>query len=90
MYSCLQYSDSCLQRSIRIDKSWKIDHFLILIKSVTQIPLVHQMATHLIYPHTNLCHVTLAELVKHSRPVLEVNVKRTPGSMKPSYLCLIM
>ena len=90
MYSCVQYSDSCVQRSIRIEKSWKIDHFLILIKSVTPNPLVHQMATHLSYPQTNLCHVTLAEFVKHSRPVLVVNVKRTPESMKPSYLCLIM
>ena len=41
------------------------DHFLILIKLVTQNPLVHQMTTHLNYPHTNLGHVTLAELVKH-------------------------
>ena len=90
MYSCVQYSDICVQRSIRIEKSCKIDHFLILIKSVTPNPLVHQMATHLSYPQTNLCHVTLAEFVKHSRPVLVVNVKRTPESMKPSYLCLIM
>ena len=89
MYSCVQYSDSCVQRSIRVDKSWKIDHFLILIKLVTRNPLVHQMATHLNYPHTNLGHVTLAELVKHSRPVLVGNVKRTPGSGKLSYLCQI-
>ena len=65
------------------------DHFLILIKLVTQNPLVHQMTTHPNYPHTNLGHVTLAELVKHSRPVLVVNVKRTPGSVKLIYLCQI-
>ena len=69
--SCVQYSDSCVQRSIRIHKSWKIDHFLIKRKSVSPDKLVHQMATHS-YPHANLGHVTVAEIVKHSRPVLVV------------------
>ena len=65
-------------------------HFLIQIKSASPDKLVHQMATHLSNPHANLGHVTVAKLVKHSRPVLVVDVKRTPGSMKPSHLCLIM
>ena len=47
------------------------------------------MAIHLNYPHTNLGYVTLAELVKHSRPVLAVTVKRNPGSVELSYLCQI-
>ena len=38
------------------------------------------------YPHTNLGHVILAEFVKHSRPVLVVSVKHTPGSVKLCYL----
>ena len=89
MYSCVQYSDSCAQRSTRIDKSWKMVHFLIQTKSVSLDKLVHQMATHLSYPHANLGHITVAKLVKHSRPVLVGDVKRTPGSVKPSYLCLM-
>ena len=69
VYSCVQYSDSCVHRSIRkvVKKSWKIDHFLILIKSITLNPLVHQKTTHLSYPYTNLGHVTVADLVRHSR-----------------------
>ena len=82
MYSCVQYSDSCVQRSIRIHKSLKMDHFLIQTKSASPNKLVHQMATHLSYPHANLGHVTVAEVVKHSRPVLVVDIKRTPGSVK--------
>ena len=53
MYSCEQYSDSCVQRSIRFDKSWKMDYFLIQTKSGSPNKLVHQMATHLSYPHAN-------------------------------------
>ena len=40
------------------------------------------MATHLSYTHANLGHVTVAEIVKHSRPVLVVDIKRTHGSVK--------
>ena len=71
-----------VQRSIRIDKSWKMDHFLIQTKSASPNKLVHQMFTHLSYTHANLRHVTVAEVVKHSRPVLVVNIKRTVGSVK--------
>ena len=64
--------------------------FHIQTKSSSPDKLVHQMATHLSYPHANLEHVTVAKLVKHPRPVLEVDVKSTPGSVKTGYLCLIM
>ena len=40
------------------------------------------MATHLSYSHANLGYVTVAEIVKHSRPVLVVDIKRTTGSVK--------
>ena len=40
------------------------------------------MATHLSYPYAKLGHVTVAEIVKHSRPVLVVDKKRTHGSVK--------
>ena len=59
-----------------------MDHFLIQTKSASPNKLVHQMATHLSYPHANLGHVTVAEVVKHSRPVLVVDIKRTSGSVK--------
>ena len=58
--SCVQYSDSCVESSIWIDKSWKIDHFLIQRKSVSPDKLVHQI--HLSYCHVNLGHVTVAEI----------------------------
>ena len=64
--------------------------FHIQTEAASSDKLVHQMATHLSYPHANLEHVTVAKLVKHSRPVLVVDVKSTPESMKPSYLCLII
>ena len=67
-----------------------MDHFLLETKSASPNRLVYQIATHLSYPHANLGHVTVAKLVRHSRPVLVVHVKRTPGSVKPNYLCLIM
>ena len=70
-------NDSCVQRSIRFAKSSKMDHFLIQTKSASPNKLVHQMATHLSYPH-----VTVAEVVKHARPVLLVDIKRTPGPVK--------
>ena len=34
------------------------------------------------YPHANLGHVIVAEIIKHSRPVLAVDIKRTHGSLK--------
>ena len=40
------------------------------------------MATHLSYPNANVGHVTVAEIVKHSRPVLVVDIKRTHRSVK--------
>ena len=40
------------------------------------------MVTHLSYPHAYLGHVTVAEIVKHSRPVLVVDIKRTHESVK--------
>ena len=40
------------------------------------------MATQLSYSHANLGHVAVAEIVKHSRPVLVVDIKRTDGSVK--------
>ena len=57
-------------------------HFLIQTKSASPNNLVHQMATHLSYPHANLGYVTVAEIVKHSRPVLVVVIKRTTGSVQ--------
>ena len=39
------------------------------------------MATHLSYRYANLGHVTVAEVVKHWRPVLVVVIKRTTGSV---------
>ena len=53
-----------------------MDHFLILTKSASPNKLVHQMATHLSYPHANLGHVTVADVV------LVVTIKRTSGSVE--------
>ena len=51
-----------------------MDHSLIQTKSASPNKVVHQMATHLSYTHANLGHVTVAEIVKHSRPVLVVDI----------------
>ena len=40
------------------------------------------MATHLSCTHANLGHVTVAEVVQHLRPVLVVDIKRSPGWVK--------
>ena len=80
--SCVQYSDSCVQRSIRIAKSWKMAHFLTQTKSASPNKLVHQMATYLSYPHGNLGHLTVAKVLNLSRPVLVFVIKHTTGSVK--------
>ena len=81
MYRIVVYSIAIvMKRSIRI----RTDYFLIQRKSVSRDKLVHQMAPHLSYHHANLDHVIVAEVVKHSRPVLVVDIKRTYGSVKRS------
>ena len=61
----------------------EIDHFLIQDKSISPDKSVHQMARHLSYTHANLSRVTtVAKVVKHSRPVLVVDIKHTHGSPK--------
>ena len=78
VYRIVVYSIAIvMKRSIRIRKSWKTDYFHIQRKYVSPDKLVHQMAPHLSYHHANLDHVIVAEVVKHSRPVLVVDIKRT-------------
>ena len=52
-----------------------MDPFVIQTKSASP----NKMATHISCTHADLGHVTVAEIVKHSRPVLVVDIKRTPG-----------